>query len=204
MTVGLGGVPYRIKGSSLTRVAAPSAVLLTTDEVKRHVPGADDFTDDDTQFDDLIAAATSHLDGPFGIMGRALVTQEWALTLPSAPQIDYVSLPLPIVQSITSIEYFDIDNGSQIFAAENYRLVSGSDSAIVELTDDAVWPLVALRADAITITFVTGYGDVAADVPAAIRRAAQMMVAHWYDGGDGIPASVAMLVANYRTAGGRV
>ena len=54
------------------------------------------------------------------------------------------------------------------------------------LKSGATWP-VALRANnAIEISYTSGYGDAAADVPAPVKRAVKQMAAYLYQNrGDG-------------------
>jgi uncharacterized phiE125 gp8 family phage protein len=191
----------------LTRTAAPSAPLLTTAEAKEHVRV--EVSDDDALISALVQAATDHLDADNGILGRALISQTMAYTLPDTPGSEWLSLPVPRVQSITSITYYDADNAQQTFPAESYRLAATDQDATVQLSAGASWPVVYDRADAITVTYVTGYGDAASDVPQALRQAALLLVGHWYENREQsvigtitatLPFAVEHLIAPYRVA----
>jgi uncharacterized phiE125 gp8 family phage protein len=57
------------------------------------------------------------------------------------------------------------------------------------------------------VSFISGHGSLAAEVPAPLRQAVLMLVAHWYehrqpveigDKGEVLPAGVLDLVAPYR------
>ena len=69
------------------------------------------------------------------------------------------------------------------------------------------WPEPGRVAAGIEIAFVAGFGALAADVPAPIRHAVLMLIAHWYEHRDpieigsaeaNIPAPVSELLMPYR------
>lgn len=196
--------------SFLTLVAAPTVPLLSVAEAKQQV--VVDHSDDDALLERLVAAANDWLDGESSILGRALITQTWRLTLSAPPRERFLRLPIPIVQSVSAITYYDGANTQQTLAAEQYRLISKPEHGIVELVDGASWPNTYRRADAMSVEYVTGYGDTAADVPEAIRHAAALLVAYWYDNRSAatersmsaMPLGVQALLANYRLARGHI
>lgn len=186
------------------RTAEP-AVLVTIEELKRQCR-----VDHDEENDYLLAcgaAATEHLDGWSGILGRALVEQTWRQDFPAF--CDRLRLPLGPVQSIASIKYFDADEAEQTVPAETYALVTDGLGARIDLVSGADWPSpVYDRADAVRITFVAGYGAAAA-VPAPIRQAALLYAAHLYEHREAVgpgdlkdvPMAVDRLIAPYRRIG---
>ncbi len=187
------------------RTVAPAVDLVTAAEVKAQC--RIDTSDDDTLIAALIAAATSYVDGYSGILGRALVNQTWAQKFPSFPGGAVLGLPLAPVQSITSITYYDSDNASQTLASSVYALLDDELGPHVALQVDQSWPSAYSRADAVTVTFVAGYGAAASAVPAAIRHAALMLIANWYENRQTVvvgavvlplPFSVAALLAPFR------
>lgn len=191
----------------LTQTAAPATPIVSTTEAKAHLRV--DASDEDTLIDALVQAATDHLDADNGILGRALISQTWAYSLPDTPDGEWLSLPLPRVQSIASITYYDKDNAQQTFAAESYRLAATDQDATVQLAATASWPVTYDRADAMTVSFVTGYGDAASDVPQALRQAALLLVGHFYENrqqvvtgktATSLPFAVEHLIAPYRVA----
>lgn len=202
---------HPVDGRSLSLASGPAVPLLTTAEAKVHLRV--DHDDDDGYIDALVAAATEYLDGAFGILGRALVTQSWQMSLAAWPSATSMVLPVPPVQAVTAVTYYDADNAEQTFGAANYRLVATEARALVELVDGASWPASYARSDAITVTFTAGYGDAADDVPEPIRQAARLLVAEWYDPAReaasekelvAIPFGVRALTMNYRQARGLI
>lgn len=192
--------------SHLVREVAPDEALLDLDETKAHLRV--DHAGEDALISGLIDAATDYLDGRDGVLGRALVTQTWKLVLSHPPSGRSLTLPLPVVQSVTGITYYDADNSSQTWDSSNYRLVVRSEDAAIELVSGATWPSVYDRGDALTVEYVTGYGG-PASVPQTIRHAARMLVAYWYDNRaaaqeksfDALPIGVRALLLNHRVAG---
>lgn len=183
----------------LSLVTAPAETPVTLAEACAHLRVAEG--DDDATVNALIAAATAHLDGYAGILGRCLVTQTWAMTMDTLPR-DGFRLPLVPVASVASITYVDADGVSQTLAADQ-RALSGDR---VVPAYGVTWPTPRAQTDAVTVTFIAGYGA-AADVPAAIRQALLLLVGHWYDQRSAVnvgnivtpmPLAVEALLAPYR------
>jgi uncharacterized phiE125 gp8 family phage protein len=124
-------------------------------------------------------AAVSRLDGPPGRLRRALLTQTWALKLPCFPPV--IELPLPPVQSVSSIKYLDMNGDQQTLDASKYR-VSGIGSWQTEISPvyGEIWPDARYLRDAIEIEFITGFGDDATAIPETILEAIRLLSAHYY------------------------
>lgn len=159
-----------------TRTVEPETLPLTVDEVMRALKIDGDDEVEYVNF--LIASATSHLDGPTGILGRCLVTQTWLISYPEFS--DRIWLPVAPVSSITSITYRDSDNDSATVSGGDYALYNYSAGAAVETSDGASWPSTYTRPDAVTITFVAGYGAASA-VPPAIKHAMLLLIGHHFE-----------------------
>lgn len=153
------------------RTAAPAAVPVSLDEAKLHLRV--DHNDDDTLISSLIDVATAHLDGWSGILGRALVTQTWRQDF--CRFSDRIRLPLAPVASITNITYFDGEDAQQTLDAGVYRLMTDALGPFVALAPGQAWPSAYCRDDAVSVTFVAGYGN-AGEVPAPIRTAIILLV----------------------------
>lgn len=191
----------------LTLVSPPIEEPVSLTEVKLHLrlvldeAGAAAYTDEDATLSGLIAAARQHLDGRNGILGRALVSQTWALTRDDLPATG-IRLPLAPVASVTSVEYVDGDGVTQTLAADQYVL--SGDRVLPAY--DATWPTPRAQVDAATVTFVAGYGSAAA-VPQPLRQAILLMVGYWYEQRSAVnvgnivnemPLAVDALTAPYR------
>ncbi|WP_171043013.1 head-tail connector protein [Maritimibacter alexandrii] len=195
---------------ALAEEGAPATRVLSTEEAKEHLRELED--DHDTLVDGLVLAAEGLLDGPFGILGRALITQSWVMTRAVWPSGASLDLPLPPVQSVTSVVYIDAEGETQTLAAESYRLVAGESRARLELVAGASWPAVYDRSDAIRVTFVAGYGAAASDVPEPIRQAVRLLVGFWYENAEAaasgprdiLPFGVRALLVNFRRPEGLI
>lgn len=165
---------------SLTLITGPAVEPLTLAEAKQYcrIDGATD----DALIGSLITSARERLDGHSGILGRALNTQTWRLDLPSFQ--DTVKLPLPPLQSVSSVKYYDSDDTLQTVASTVYEvIVNGTSGGCVRRLADQSWPtdLDTDRLEPVQITFVAGYGDSWNDVPEPIRLAVAYLVTHYYD-----------------------
>lgn len=156
-------------------VTPPAVVPVTLAEAKRQCNVL--FDDDDSLLEALADVAIEHLDGYAGILGRALINQSW--------RQDYhcfgaMRLPLEPLVSITSVKYYDADNVQQTLAGTVYEVVTDNRGPIITLKYGQTWPTTYSRRDAVSVTFVAGYGEAATDVPAPIRHAARLHLAHMY------------------------
>ena len=161
------------------QTSPPAVTPVSVDEAKARL--RIDSTDEDSTVGLMITAATAYLDGWSGTLGRALVTQTWAQSFSDFPVGRRLRLPLAPVQSISSITYQDADDVEQTFDASNYRLQTDALGPYVELKRGSSWPGTINRDDAVTVTFVAGYGDNAADVPGSIRDAMILMIGHLFE-----------------------
>lgn len=176
---------------------APPLTLVTLAEAKGHCRVDD--TDNDDVITALVAAAESHLDGYSGRLGRALLAQTWEQKfwnfyecaglglrdnereIGKFPFIYKIRLPVGIASSIESIKYFDVNNTEQTLDPSVYQLLADERGSYISLKPNQSWPGIFYREDAITIQWKAGYGTAAASVPAAIKVAMKMMVAHWFE-----------------------
>jgi uncharacterized phiE125 gp8 family phage protein len=190
-------------------VTAPAVQPVSIDEAKVHLRVTPDVTEDDALIEGLIKAATGHLDGWVGILGRCLVNQEWRSSFCGWPACRTLRLPFPDV-SAAAVAYFDEDNVEQSVSDGLVSILHDARSSVVRLSDDFAMPsLYGDRADAVRVTFTAGYGAAADDVPAPIRAAILLLVSHWFHNreaaGDSalseLPLGVSALVAPYRRVG---
>ncbi|HEY8378201.1 MAG TPA: hypothetical protein VIK91_17015 [Nannocystis sp.] len=112
---------------------------------------------------------------------RQFVTATWRMDLERFPRCDrHIEIPLPPLQSVESIRYYDRAGTLQTLDASAYVVV-GAHAApvatpapmpgVVMLLDGQQWPDTYVRPDAVQVTFIAGYGDDGAHVPAGIRHA---------------------------------
>lgn len=170
-------------------VTPPSVPLVSLSEAKLHLRV--DSDDDDDLIEALVAAAVSYLDGWSGTLGRCLVSQTWKESFSAFPSCTRLRLRLVPVGSITSVVYRDSSNVEQTLSSSLYSgPLLDAHGAYLALDDDEVWPDTYDRDDAVTVTYVAGYGAAASDVPQAIRQAALLMIGHWYENREAVAAGI--------------
>ncbi len=186
-----------------SRVNPPAVSPVSLGEFKNQVRV--DFCDDDLMLQSYIDAAVAHLDGWQGVLGRAMVDQDWRISLMCWPD-DAISLPFGDV-SAASIVYFDEANDQHTLLSEQYEIVETATCALIRFREAfARPPLNTDRSDAVQVTFTTGFGDSEHAVPAPLRVAIMMLAAHWYENRESVgdvksnalPQSVDTLIAPYR------
>lgn len=93
-----------------------------------------------------------------------------------------IVLPKSPVSSVTSITYYDNNNASQTWTNTNYNVINPENQkGIIETVDGVDYPSIYSRGDAITITFVSGYGAAASDVPEPIKQAVLLIIGNLYE-----------------------
>ena len=205
---------------SLTLVTAPPVQPVTLAEIKAQLRV--DTSDEDTLLGALIEAATGYVDGPSGILGRALVEQTWDMSVVDFPQPDagaemraVLPIPLPPLREVVSVNYVDTAGATQTIASSNYRVTLGGDwGGSVEPVPGYAWPATQNRREAVTVRFRAGFAatansptDYRANVPRPIRQAIQLLAAHWFERRTPVvvgqtvtevPMTVAALLAPWR------
>ena len=163
---------------AITCTSAPAVEPLSVAETKTFLRV--DHSDEDTLIGYMIKTAREVCER---FTNRQLITATYTLKLNAFPGGDgrlyFSRSPL---QSITSIQYYDENAVSQTLSSALYQ-VNIADifgSAIPIYTES--WPTTeAGKENAITITFKSGYGDAATNVPESLRLGMQMYIAHLYE-----------------------
>jgi uncharacterized phiE125 gp8 family phage protein len=161
---------------ALKLYTAPAAEPVTLTEAKAHLRV--EHTSDDTLITALIVAARTHAEA---FTRRAFVTQTWDYFADAFPEDDgAILLPLPKVQSVSSISYVDDNGTTQVWSSSNYLVDVESEPARVTPAYDVSWPTTREQINAVTIRFIAGYGNAAA-VPQAIKQAMLLIIGHLYE-----------------------
>lgn len=189
---------------ALVMTAAPAVEPISLAEAKAHLRV--DTSDEDALLTALIAAARIFVERTLSI---ALITQSWSLYLDASPRGGVLTLPLNPVQEVTAVNVYGVDDTPAEIDAANYAVDSLSDPARMVLTWNAALLQPARRLNTFEIAFAAGFGDAASDVPAPIRHALKLLVAHWFEHREPVvlnqspqevPAMVASLLLPYRRA----
>lgn len=144
-----------------------------------------DFADDDWYVGDLITAVRQHVETTE--LSSALISQTWELVLDDWPSPS-LRLPMPPLQSVTSIKYYDEDGNEATYSSANYLVDGDSWPGRLVLKTGSNWPSVTLREiNGVVIRFVAGYGDAPEDVPAPITQAMRLILSDLYENRENSP-----------------
>lgn len=153
-------------------VITPPVPVITTDEAKDHLRILTD--DEDALVDTLVAAATAHIDGPDGWLGRAIGVQTLECYLP-AFGCTSIGLPYPPAIDITEISYVDTDGATVALDGAAYDLRGN----LLRPSWPNSWPTASWRGaggETVRIRYRAGYES----LPAPIRAAILLMVGDLY------------------------
>lgn len=158
----------------LTIVTPPSASaqVVTLEEVKLHAR-ADGLSDDDPWLQTIAVPAA--LDRAELETQRQLRRATYALRLCGFPCADWIELPKPPLASVSSVAYVDLAGVTQTWASSNYTVDAPAGDRCARgrlaLAYGVAWPSTRPVINAVTITFVAGYGETPQTMPALLRWA---------------------------------
>jgi uncharacterized phiE125 gp8 family phage protein len=149
----------------LVRETAPTATPVTVAQLREQAEI--DSTHRDDHLQRCLDAATQHLDGYSGALGRALMVQTWVLYLEQFPA-GVIRLPMPPLITVDEITYTDANGDAQLLSGAVYEVITGP-RAEIRRAYGRVWPAARCEPRSIAITFTCGHAT-AAEVPAPIRQ----------------------------------
>lgn len=168
---------------ALRLITPPVVEPLTLTEVKSHLRVQD--TDNDDLIELFIKAAVHNVEGPEGFLGRALVTQTWELVIDEFPTNE-IKIPLPPLQSVTSIKYDDAAGDEQTLSTAEYTVDTVSQPGWV-VPWSTGWPSTIDAINAVRIEFVAGYSpttdsppNLVANVPFSIKAGLLLAIGSLY------------------------
>lgn len=169
----------------LNVTVAPTEEPIALAEAKSHCGVTSGDTHHDTHLTNDIIAARAHIEA---VTNRAIITQTRELILNHFPTgSDPIYIPFVPVQSVSSIYYIDTDGNSTLWASANYSVSTTREPGEIHRAWNESWPSIRSVVDAITITYVAGYGAQAA-VPYHLRAAVLLLVKHWFDNRSAVEA----------------
>lgn len=179
----------------------PEAEPVSLAEAKTHLRL--ETAADDAFVSSLILTSRLHIEAALGL---ALTSQAWTLRLDRWPARGEVVMPMRPVQAVTEVRVRDADGAATVLEPAAY-LLDGAGPAPRLVAAHGSWPPPGRAVGGIEIDFTAGYGTAPASVPAPIRQALLMLIAHWYEHRDpieigaaetAIPAAVSELLEPYR------
>ncbi|WP_018701258.1 head-tail connector protein [Amorphus coralli] len=148
----------------------PAVEPVTLAAAKRHLRV--DGADEDAAILDLIAAARRHVEAA---TGRALLEQGWRIIRDDLRPAGIVRLEPAPVLSVDAVTLRDLDGTARVLAPADY---------VVDLPTTRIRVLPEARRSVagcqVEIDITAGYGTEPAHVPAPLRQAILLLVAHWY------------------------
>lgn len=163
----------------LTRTVDPVNLAVTLAEAKKQCEVPADDTSHDSHITRIIKAAASDVERH---TRRALITQTWRMSLTAFPYSalhkSRIYLPRPPLQSITSIQYVDDNGATQTLSSSLYQVTDDAKPGYVEPVYGESWPVTrAETAEAVTITYVAGFGDDDTDLPDDLKNTVFELIA---------------------------
>lgn len=174
-------------------IVAPAIGLpVTVAEAKLHLRV--DGDDDDALIESMIAAATGHLDGYDGVLGRAIMSQTWREDFDGFPT--GFRLRMGPVSGLVSVVYTDDAGDPQTVTGA--RLLTSGGVTFVYPALGASWP----SGSGVAIEYTAGY----AVVPAPLKAAILLHVGALYENREAVsdksmaavPLAYESLVSPYR------
>lgn len=166
-------------------VVTPPEPFIDLAEAKEHLRV--DHDDDDDLIAVLINAATGHIDGPNGWLGRSIGAQTLELVLPGFVA-EAVNLPYPPALEVETVQFEDAEGVLQVLDPSIYRMHGD----VIGLAPGASWPITQSYrggAQVVRIRYTAGYEE----VPAPIRVAILMMLSDLYRHRGTATASASLL-----------
>jgi len=188
---------------------APAVEPITLTEVKRHLRIKYDDADTHNELTLLIQAAREHIEF---LTGRALVQQTRTINYAQWPASGVFELPYAPLQSVTKIDYTDVEGTTTTFSTANYSVDTGSEPGRIVLGYNKTWPTSTLHPEdlPIEIEYVCGYApttdsppDYRYNIPEALKIAIKFEIELRYDRpmpdyADQLKKAIQSLIINYR------
>lgn len=99
---------------------------------------------------------------------RTLIQTAWVLTLDTFP--DAIELMMAPVISVAGVQYIDQDGATQVLNPADYVLDRAREPGWIVPAPGKAWPITEGGINKVTVTYLAGYGDTAAAVPASLKH----------------------------------
>ncbi|WP_254509884.1 head-tail connector protein [Anatilimnocola floriformis] len=152
----------------LELVTPPVSEPVSLADMKQHARISRE--DEDTTISAFVTAARQYSET---FLRRQLMPATWRMSLDCFPA--EMRLPLPPLQSVTSITFVDGNGTTQTVASDTYYVDSTTEPG--RIVPVGCWPTARNQPGAVKVTFVAGYDT----VPATVTTAIKMLAAHYYE-----------------------
>lgn len=168
----VGITPYR----SLYRYTPPAVEPVTLAEAKAHCRV--DINEDDALIQNLIATARTYCED---ILDVSMITTVWEARYDAFPMWE-LTLPRPPMRPETvTVVYRDEGGANQtITSVAAFQADPYATPGRIYPLYEGVWPAVRGDENSVTVRWTAGYGTSGLAVPATLRHAIMLLVAHWY------------------------
>lgn len=171
--------------SRLKLITGPVSEPITLSEARAHLridaTGSPATHPEDAYVTSLIKVVRQQIDGRDGWLGRQLMPATWELIIDKFPANE-IRIPLPPIQSITSVKYDDPDGLEQTVDPANYDvdIDDPSNPGWITPNGNNQWPSTIDAINAVRVRYVAGYAD-ASSIPEPIKQAMLLMIGHLYE-----------------------
>jgi uncharacterized phiE125 gp8 family phage protein len=188
---------------SLLLTSGPTVEPVSLAEARAHL--RIDTTDEDAYIASLVTTSRMHIETALDI---ALLHQQWSLFLDTWPAARPLLLPLRPVVSVDAVRTFSPAGEPTTYEPGGFELDAVSSPSRLYRRPQTRFTGPFRTANAIEIAFTAGFGPAPADVPAPLRQALLLLIAHWYEHREivsdtsattRVPDTVSALLAPYRS-----
>lgn len=182
----------------LSLITPPTTEPLDWSDARRHLR-LDEDDEGELVSGILIPGARAWLEG---YIRRQLITATYALSLCGFPADGVIRLPMPPLQSVSSVKYLDTAGVEQTLSSAAYVVEAPAGPYArpgrITLAFGQIWPATLAQQKAVTVTFIAGYGDAAAAVPKPLVQSMLLMIGQAFEHREQQSGTIAM--ANVVTA----
>ena len=111
------------------------------------------------------------------ITGRDFVEKEYKTFLDSFPYCHGIEIRKSKLKSITSIQYYDVNNALQTLSSSDYYFTNDANYSSIYINNDKTFPTTYERKQAVIITFKVDYPN----FPATLKQAMLSVCAYLYE-----------------------
>ena len=168
---------------SLNRVSGPSIEPVTLAEAKAHARV--DTSTDDAYFGSLITLAREYCED---YLDSSLINTQWRMKMDNFGQgFSGIEIPRPPMSqtgtTTTVVVTYTVntDGTTTTLSTNDYRVDRSSTPGRIYPLYGGSWPSHLSDANAVTVTWYSGYGASASDVPSKIKHAMLLLIGTYYE-----------------------